>query len=223
MTADGHTQAARICSQERVRCRCLGLLGVDIEEVAQVMDKAIDVHDRVMRGLLSQYFGFEVTTEGDAFQFVFHHAADAVAYAIAAQQALLTAKWPPELEQHFRTRTRYVLEACSSEDAQLGNNASPLGESRDSFTEKTQHPHTHSHIQARASQFLPRTSRCLGHCSQGKRGGVTPGLGYSLLWSGSQNDRRFREDRAVPDPRHQQPGRVPRSGLPRSPRYYVRH
>ena len=26
----------------------------------QVMDKAIDVHDRVMRGLLSQYFGFEV-------------------------------------------------------------------------------------------------------------------------------------------------------------------
>ena len=26
----------------------------------KVMDKAIDVHDRVMRGLLSQYFGFEV-------------------------------------------------------------------------------------------------------------------------------------------------------------------
>ena len=26
----------------------------------QVMDKAIDVHDRIMRGLLSQYCGFEV-------------------------------------------------------------------------------------------------------------------------------------------------------------------
>jgi len=44
----------------------------------QMMDKAIDVHDRIMRGLLGKHFGFEVTTEGDAFQFVFHHANDAV-------------------------------------------------------------------------------------------------------------------------------------------------
>ena len=37
------------------------------------MNKAIDIHDRVMRGLLGRFYGFEVTTEGDAFQFVFHH------------------------------------------------------------------------------------------------------------------------------------------------------
>ena len=60
-----------------------------------------------------------MTTEGDAFQFVFHHPEDAVAYALAAQQALLTAKWPPELEQHYRSRTRYASDICSSEEAQL--------------------------------------------------------------------------------------------------------
>ena len=46
----------------------------------QMMDKAIDVHDRIMRGLLGKHFGYEVTTEGDAFQFVFHLAIDAVRY-----------------------------------------------------------------------------------------------------------------------------------------------
>ena len=92
------------------------------------MNRAIDVHDRVMRGLLGRYYGFEVTTEGDAFQFSFHQAADAVAYAVAAQQALLTAKWPSELEQHFRTRTRYSSENSSVEDAQLGQTKTRLGE-----------------------------------------------------------------------------------------------
>ena len=43
-----------------------------------------------------------------------------MAYALAAQQALLTAKWPPELEQHYRSRTRYAYDICSSEEAQLG-------------------------------------------------------------------------------------------------------
>ena len=66
-----------------------------------------------------------MTTEGDAFQFVFHHATDAVAYAVAAQQALLTAKWPLELETHYRTRSRGLNDPCSSEDAELGNTACP--------------------------------------------------------------------------------------------------
>ena len=66
-----------------------------------------------------------MTTEGDAFQFVFHHATDAVAYAVAAQQALLTAKWPLELENHYRTRSRGLNDPCSSEDAELGNTACP--------------------------------------------------------------------------------------------------
>lgn len=63
----------------------------------------------------------QVTTEGDAFQFVFHNSVDAVAYAIAAQQALLTARWPAELEKHYRTRSRLSNDPCSSEDAELGN------------------------------------------------------------------------------------------------------
>jgi len=50
----------------------------EVIQIVQVMNKAIDMHDRVLRGLLGKHCGFEVTTEGDAFQFVFHHANDAV-------------------------------------------------------------------------------------------------------------------------------------------------
>ena len=67
----------------------------------------------------------QVTTEGDAFQFVFHCATDAVAYAIAAQQALMTARWPPELEDHYRTRSRGLADSCSSEDAEMGTTECP--------------------------------------------------------------------------------------------------
>ena len=80
-----------------------------------------------MRGLLHKHYGFEVCSEGDAFRLVFHSAADAVAYAVAAQQALLTARWPPELEQHFRSRTRYSTDTTSPEDLQTGLATACLG------------------------------------------------------------------------------------------------
>ena len=51
-----------------------------------VMDKAIDVHDHVIRTLLPRYNGYEVTTEGDAFLLAFHEASDAVAWNLATQQ-----------------------------------------------------------------------------------------------------------------------------------------
>ena len=50
------------------------------------MDKAIDVHDHVIRTQLGRFDGYEVTTEGDAFLMAFHDAADAVAWCIATQQ-----------------------------------------------------------------------------------------------------------------------------------------
>lgn len=52
----------------------------------EVMDKAIDVHDHVIRTQLGKYNGYEVTTEGDAFLLAFHEASDAIAWSLATQQ-----------------------------------------------------------------------------------------------------------------------------------------
>lgn len=50
------------------------------------MDKAIDVHDHVIRTQLGRFNGYEVTTEGDAFLMAFHDASDAIAWTLATQQ-----------------------------------------------------------------------------------------------------------------------------------------
>lgn len=50
------------------------------------MDKAIDVHDHVVRTQLGRFNGYEVTTEGDAFLMAFHDASDAIAWTLATQQ-----------------------------------------------------------------------------------------------------------------------------------------
>lgn len=52
----------------------------------EVMDKAIDVHDHVVRTQVARFNGYEISTEGDAFTIAFHDAADAVAWSIATQQ-----------------------------------------------------------------------------------------------------------------------------------------
>ena len=50
--------------------------------VAQVMQVATPLHDRIMRAKLSHYNGYEVTTEGDAFTLAFHDPAEAVAWCM---------------------------------------------------------------------------------------------------------------------------------------------
>eukprot|EP00891_Asterochloris_glomerata_P005123 jgi/Astpho2/5123/e_gw1.00073.49.1_t len=57
------------------------------------MDEANALHDKIMRGHLREFFGFEVCTEGDAFQLAFHDPADAVKWCITVQQALLNVPW----------------------------------------------------------------------------------------------------------------------------------
>lgn len=47
-----------------------------------VMGAAVEQHNVVLRGLLDQYGGHEVRTDGDSFTLAFHDAADAVAYCI---------------------------------------------------------------------------------------------------------------------------------------------
>ena len=50
------------------------------------MDEANALHDKIMRGHLREFFGFEVSTEGDAFLLAFHDPVDAVKWCITVQQ-----------------------------------------------------------------------------------------------------------------------------------------
>ncbi|KAK9811314.1 hypothetical protein WJX72_001645 [[Myrmecia] bisecta] len=64
------------------------------------MAQALNAHDNILRGLLRQYCGYEVTTEGDSFTLAFHDAVDAVCWCLHAQQGLLRARWPVKLALH---------------------------------------------------------------------------------------------------------------------------
>lgn len=54
----------------------------------------LDLHHEILRGAISAWRGYEVKTEGDAFMIAFARAADAVGFAIAAQESLASADWP---------------------------------------------------------------------------------------------------------------------------------
>lgn len=76
------------------------------------MDKAIDVHDHVVRVQLARFNGYEISTEGDAFTIAFHDAADAVAWSIATQQVSTSS----QLLRHappFNTQARCDVDSHS--------------------------------------------------------------------------------------------------------------
>ena len=50
------------------------------------MMEAISIHDKTMRSRLSEFYGYECMTEGDAFLLAFHEAKDAAAWAMTTQQ-----------------------------------------------------------------------------------------------------------------------------------------
>eukprot|EP00899_Mesostigma_viride_P024829 jgi/Mesvir1/5530/Mv15569-RA.1 len=54
-----------------------------------MMDHSLQVHHQVLRLLLGIHHGYECSTEGDAFEVVFHRAGDAVRWACEVQLALL--------------------------------------------------------------------------------------------------------------------------------------
>ncbi|KAL3161919.1 hypothetical protein ABBQ38_009004 [Trebouxia sp. C0009 RCD-2024] len=72
---------------------------------SQVMQRALDTHDTVLRALLARYYGYEVTTEGDSFTMAFHDPVDAVRYCLHVQQRLLKEQWPIKLAEHHMART----------------------------------------------------------------------------------------------------------------------
>jgi class 3 adenylate cyclase len=88
------------------------LLFTDIEGSTQLLhqlgkqySQALAEHRELLRAAFAAHSGYEVDTQGDAFFVVFARAADAVAAAAAAQQALQGHTWP---EGH-RLRVRMAL------------------------------------------------------------------------------------------------------------------
>ena len=64
------------------------------------MKKSTDIHDAIIRKCYSDHGGYEITTEGDAFNLAFQHPADAIGFALKAQLALYRAKWPEGILNH---------------------------------------------------------------------------------------------------------------------------
>ncbi|KAK9825755.1 hypothetical protein WJX74_004637 [Apatococcus lobatus] len=104
----------------------MSLVGTDVQGSTElwewnnfVADNAMLVHDETMRSQLGKFGGYEVSTEGDAFVCAFHTAEAAVAWALNTQQALLQAKWPPELEDNPSFCTKVYGEDRQLHPAQL--------------------------------------------------------------------------------------------------------
>jgi len=64
------------------------------------MKTATDIHDKIMRQCYTDHQGYEITTEGDAFNLAFQHPADALAFALQAQLKLYKADWPMGILNH---------------------------------------------------------------------------------------------------------------------------
>jgi len=64
------------------------------------MKKGTDIHDMIMRQCYTDHHGYEITTEGDAFNLAFQHPADALAFALQAQLKLYKADWPDGILKH---------------------------------------------------------------------------------------------------------------------------
>lgn len=70
------------------------------EACPRAMEQALRLHDAIIRQVLAKHSGYEVTTEGDAFQIAFHDAADAVAFCLDTQTELLRCEWPEKTLTH---------------------------------------------------------------------------------------------------------------------------
>lgn len=64
------------------------------------MKRATDLHDSIIRKCYADHGGYEITTEGDAFNLAFQHPADAIGFALKAQLSLYRAKWPEGMLNH---------------------------------------------------------------------------------------------------------------------------
>jgi len=63
------------------------------------MARAIALHDKLLRASCHAHYGYEITTEGDAFMLAFYEPEDALSWALEIQRKLLfEVEWPPTLQ-----------------------------------------------------------------------------------------------------------------------------
>ena len=67
------------------------------EASAYAMSEALQLHNAVIRSVISLHFGYEVKTIGDAFMIAFSTARFALRFCIEAQEQLVIQHWPSEL------------------------------------------------------------------------------------------------------------------------------
>lgn len=67
------------------------------EKLPEAMRTALFLHERMMRGSIASFGGYEVKTEGDSFMVAFHAPMDAVRFCLDVQRRLLGLAWPDEL------------------------------------------------------------------------------------------------------------------------------
>lgn len=67
------------------------------EQNPSVMKDALAIHDAILRKCCSEAWGYEITTEGDAFIVAFHDPVDAISFALKTQKELYWADWPQKL------------------------------------------------------------------------------------------------------------------------------
>ncbi|GMH38948.1 hypothetical protein BSKO_06846 [Bryopsis sp. KO-2023] len=72
---------------------------------ADVMDRALHLHNECIRRVLRDNKGYESATEGDSFIMAFHSARDAITFCIEAQLELLKVDWPEEIIESEFSRT----------------------------------------------------------------------------------------------------------------------
>ena len=66
------------------------------EALKEDMERALFIHNGVMRRVIAECGGYEVKTEGDAFMVAFQTAHAAVKWCLDAQEALVNAEWPTD-------------------------------------------------------------------------------------------------------------------------------
>src|SRR5688500_16315216 len=68
------------------------------ERFPESMRAALDLHNEVLRVLILEERGYEVKTEGDAFMVAFREPLHAARFCVRAQEALVAAPWPAEMQ-----------------------------------------------------------------------------------------------------------------------------
>jgi len=99
------------------------LLFTDIEGSTRLLQRLGDrfpdvlaTHQQLVRTAIQAWDGYEVNTEGDSFFVAFRRAGDAVAAAVAAQQALAAHPWPKDAVVRLRMGIHTGEPACIGND-----------------------------------------------------------------------------------------------------------